>query len=122
MKPRVLVVEDQAIAARAARVMLERIGCEVTAVVDAGEKAILEAEGSALDLILMDIRLRGEMTGVEAAAAINERFGTPVIFVSAYPAHELKESHPLDEDAKCLSKPLGEAELADAVREVLSGV
>ena len=119
--PSVLVVEDQAISARAAKVMLERIGCRVIGVMDTGEGAISAAERSRPDLVLMDIRLKGKMHGVEAAALIQERFGTPIIYVSAYSPHELSERHEFDEASRCLSKPIGEAELAAAVRDVLAG-
>ena len=64
-KARVLIVEDEAIAARAAQIMLETMGCEVTGVVDTGEAAIECAETGAPDLVLMDIRLKGGMDGIE---------------------------------------------------------
>ena len=74
---RVLIVEDEAISARAAGVMLERIGCTVTGVVDSGKDAIEAAARDRPDLVLMDIRLKGEMNGIEAATVIHKLTGDP---------------------------------------------
>jgi len=70
---RVLLVEDEAISARAAQVMLQRIGCIVTAIVDTGEGAIEKAGEQRPELVLMDIRLKGAMNGLEAMAEIRSR-------------------------------------------------
>jgi CheY-like chemotaxis protein len=115
--PRVLVVEDEAIAARAARVMLERSGCEVCGTVDTGEEAIAAARSGVPDLVLMDVRLKGPLSGIEAASVIRGELGIPVVFVSAYRRGEGGLAAP--EDAPWLSKPIGERELAAAVARVL---
>ncbi|MBT7153835.1 MAG: response regulator, partial [Deltaproteobacteria bacterium] len=49
-----------------------------------GEKAIKKAEEDKPDLILMDIRIKGEMDGIDTAEVIRNRFGIPVIFSTAY--------------------------------------
>lgn len=115
--PRVLVVEDEAIAARAARVMLARSGCEVCGTVDRGDEAIAAARAGAPDLVLMDVRLKGPLGGVEAASVIRAELGIPVVFVSAYGRGEGGVAVPAD--APWLSKPIGERELAAAVARVL---
>jgi CheY-like chemotaxis protein len=116
---RVLIVEDEAIAARAASVMLGRIGCTVTGVVDNGEDAIDAAARDHPDLVLMDIRLKGEMNGIEAATVIQERMGTPIVFVTAYSVDDLEDSDTLPEHSRFLSKPIGERELAAAIVEAM---
>lgn len=113
-----LIVEDEAIAARAARVMLERTGCRVTGVVDSGHAAIAAAEEQRPDLVLMDVRLKGSMTGLEAAASIRGLLRIPVIFVSAYASGDLGAGQG-DGGAPWLSKPIGEHQLAAAVAQVL---
>jgi CheY-like chemotaxis protein len=115
---RVMVVEDEAIAARAVAVMLERIGCEVTAIVDTGEGAIEGASRHCPDLVLMDIRLKGSMDGIEAASIIRERFGLCVVFVSAYLPDELEAQKTSGTGYDFLSKPIDQGDLAMVVQRV----
>jgi CheY-like chemotaxis protein len=118
---RVLLVEDEAIPARAAAVMLARVGCEVTAIVDSGDKAIDAAARQRPDLVLMDIRLKGPMDGIEAATRIRERFGIPIVFVSAYLAEELKDRSSALAGSMYLNKPIDEDALFEAVRRAADG-
>jgi len=116
-----LLVEDEAIPARAAAVMLARVGCEVVAIVDTGEKALEAAAREHPDLVLMDIRLKGSMDGIEAAALIRERFDIPIVFVSAYLAEELHDPRVELAGSLYLNKPIDEEALAAAVRGVATG-
>ena len=81
---RILVVEDENIVAKDLQNRLQRLGYQVPATVATGADAIRLAEEIRPDLILMDIVLKGAMDGIQAAAEILARFGTPVIFLSAY--------------------------------------
>ncbi len=81
---RIQIVEDEAIIALEIENQLQLLGYDVTSTVDTGEKAIDKAEEDKPDLILMDIRLKGKMDGIEAADEIRNRFGIPVIFSTAY--------------------------------------
>lgn len=83
-RPRILIVEDETIIAMDLESSLKGLGYEVTSIVSTGEEAIEKAEAENPDLILMDIRVEGEMDGIEAAAEIRGRFDIPVIFSTAY--------------------------------------
>mgnify|MGYP003970565305 FL=1 len=83
-KARIQIVEDEAIIAMEIESQLQSLGYEVTSIVDTGEKAIEKAEVDKPDLILMDIRIKGEMDGIDTAEEIRNRFGIPVIFSTAY--------------------------------------
>ena len=83
-KAKILIVEDEAIIAMEIESQLQSLGYEVTSIVDTGEKAIEKAEVDKPDLILMDIRIKGEMDGIDTAEEIRNRFGIPVIFSTAY--------------------------------------
>lgn len=83
-KARILIVEDEAIIAMEIENQLQSLGYEVTSIVDTGEKAIKRAEVDKPDLILMDIRIKGERDEIETAEEIRDRFGVPVIFSTAY--------------------------------------
>jgi len=81
---RILVAEDESLIAEALRNTLEKMGLIVTGVVASGEDAIARAEETSPDLVLMDIRLRGNLDGIEAAGTIHDRFDIPVIYLTAH--------------------------------------
>jgi CheY-like chemotaxis protein len=79
-KLKIVIVEDESIVARDIQNSLKNMGYGVPAVVSTGEKAIEAVHKFRPDLILMDIMLKGEMSGIEAAKIIKDRFDIPVIF------------------------------------------
>ena len=81
---KILVVEDEGIVAMHLKNRLKSLGYAVSAVVFSGEEAIKKAAETHPDLVLMDIRLKGEMDGIEAAEQIRVRFNIPVVYLTAY--------------------------------------
>ncbi len=81
---KVMIVEDKAMVAEDCRDCLESLGYYVTSIMASGEESVEKAEAERPDVVLMDIHLRDEMDGIEAAEQINSRFGIPVVFLSAY--------------------------------------
>ena len=79
----ILVVDDEVIVGQGIRRNLERLGYHVSAVAISGQEAIQRAGDLRPDLVLMDIRLSGEMDGVEAAARIREGLNVPVVYLTA---------------------------------------
>src|SRR5579864_8224045 len=79
---KVLVVEDEGLIAHDIAHRLEMLGHQVVAMVSTAEEAVEKAAGA--DIVLMDIHLDGRMDGVEAAAAIRERYHLPVVFLTAH--------------------------------------
>ncbi|HVY92817.1 MAG TPA: response regulator, partial [Bryobacteraceae bacterium] len=88
MNVEILIVEDEGLIALDLKKRLEQVGYKVVAVADNGEDAIRNAGNLKPDVILMDIRLRGPMDGVEIADEIRKRFYIPVIFVTAHADRE----------------------------------
>lgn len=82
-RPRILIVEDQAVTAADLRDSLETLGYHIVATVDTGSKAVRVARESSPDVVLMDIRLRGSMDGIAAADEIRKQWNVPVVFVTA---------------------------------------
>ena len=80
----VLIVEDEPIAAWSIREALEALGHQVIDEVDTGQQAIQLARTARPDLVLMDIRLAGEMDGVATAEVIQQQLQIPVIYLTAY--------------------------------------
>lgn len=70
----ILVVEDERIVAKDIQISLEPLGYIVPAIAASGREAINKAAEIIPDLVLMDINLKGDMDGVEAAKHINTRF------------------------------------------------
>src|SRR5262249_40592431 len=96
---RILVVEDEPITAADLEQKLTALGHEVSWV-DKREDAVAQAPGSRLDLVLMDIRLRGLMSGVEAAEQLCEKTGVPIVFLTAFSDQQTV-------DRACSAQPYG---------------
>ena len=83
-KANIMIVEDEAIVGEELKISLEDMGYAVTSIVKSGEQTIEKADQERPDLILMDIKLKGQMDGIEAADLIRSRLDIPVIFLTAY--------------------------------------
>jgi DNA-binding NarL/FixJ family response regulator len=118
MAIKILIVEDEAISAMALKYTVERLGCDVVGVVDTGETAIQAAAENRPELILMDTRLRTEMTGVEAANAIWEQFQIRSVFISAYSAAELEKDYRSAMPFILLVKPVLEDDIEQLIKRL----
>jgi CheY-like chemotaxis protein len=81
---RIMVVEDEAIVALEIERRLNTLGYFVSAIASSGSEAIQEAATSQPDLILMDIKLKGNMDGIEAAEQIRRQLNIPIVYLTAY--------------------------------------
>ena len=82
--PRALIIEDEILIAEELRERLSRLGFSVIASVESGEEGVAIATQERPDLVLMDIRLRGEKDGVQAAAEIRQQVDVPIIYLTAH--------------------------------------
>ena len=80
---KILIVEDETIVAMEIQDLLENEGWTVVGVASSGEDAIRRARDERPDVVLMDITLRGKMTGIEAAELILDARLVPVLFLTA---------------------------------------
>ena len=83
-KINVLVVEDESIVSKDIQHSLKKLGYNVVGASATGEKAIELAGSENPDIVLMDIMLKGEMNGIEAADIIKNNQSIPIIFLTAY--------------------------------------
>lgn len=116
---RILVVEDESIVALDIQDRLEAMGYEVPITVASGEKAIEQARLLHPDLVLMDIQLQGRMDGVEAADQIRQRFGIPVVYLTANADHPTVQRAKLTEPFGYVIKPFEERELHTTIEVAL---
>ena len=114
-KHRVLIVEDEMITSMEIRDRMEQMGCEIVGEVVSGEESIRVAEEAQPDVVLMDIRLKGEMDGVEAARVIRERWDIPVIFLSAYSDEQTLQMAKATDPYIYLLKPFSDRGLYTAI-------
>ncbi len=82
MSKKILLVEDDEIIAFLHRHFAEKCGFEVIDTVDNGKSAIQETKDLNPDAVLMDIRINGEIDGIETAIKIREFSNTPIIFLT----------------------------------------
>jgi two-component system cell cycle sensor histidine kinase/response regulator CckA len=115
----ILIVEDQRVVARDIEEHLRRLGYSVVGVATSGEKAVQLAEELRPDLVLMDIRLEGAIDGVEAARQIRERFGRPVVYLTAYADEETLRRAKVTEPFGYVLKPFEERELRTVIEMAL---
>ncbi|MCC5665573.1 EAL domain-containing protein [Nostoc sp. CHAB 5784] len=116
----ILVVEDEIIVAMDIQSRLRKFGYNVLGLADSGEEAIKKAADDSLDLVLMDIHLKGKMDGVEAAQIIHNIFKIPVIYLTANAdestLNRAKETEPFG----YILKPFKEKELKFTIEITLS--
>jgi PAS domain S-box-containing protein len=116
----ILVVEDEAIVAKDLQNRLKKFGYIVPAIASSGQEAINKALEIRPDLVLMDIRLKGQMDGVEAAEEINKYLDIPIIYLTAYADEHTLERAKITEPFGYLLKPFKERELQTNIEIALT--
>jgi two-component system cell cycle sensor histidine kinase/response regulator CckA len=118
-QPKILIVEDEGVVAADIEQCLRKLGYRVVASAATAVSAIRKAVENEPDLVLMDIRLKGPVDGVDAAAALHERLGIPVVFLTAYADAEILERAKKTSPAGYILKPFDERSLRSAVEIAL---
>ncbi len=107
----ILVVEDEIIIGMDIQKRLKNLGCSVPFVVSSGEEAIKKVKENNPDMVLMDIDLKGEMDGIEAASIIHSFSDIPVIYLTAFSDDRTLERAKITEPYGYMIKPLKDREL-----------
>ncbi len=110
-KEKILIVEDELLIAMDLKSSLEHMGYFVPAMADTGKEAIKKAEECLPDLIMMDIMLREEMDGIEAARQIRSHLDIPVIFLTAFQDDDILERAKLTDPFGYMIKPFDDHSL-----------
>ena len=101
----ILVVDDEPIVAMGLQVSLQQLGYCVTGLASTGEAALEKISGQHPDLVLMDIRIKGAMDGIETAEKIRAQFDIPVVFLSAFADDETLQRAKIAEPFGYIVKP-----------------
>lgn len=117
---KILVVEDEQLVAADLARTLEALGYQVSGVAKTGPEALLQVEIAQPDLILMDIRLMGDMDGVETSEKIQARFQLPVVYLTANADRGTLERVQASRPFGYLLKPFDEAMLSTTIEIALS--
>ena len=114
-----MLVEDNKIISMELKQRLEHLGYEVFEVVSSGEEAISKVTELSPDLILMDIKLKGKMDGIEAAGKIDSMYHIPIVYVTAYEDEETVSRARFTHPKGYLVKPLEEESLHSVIEASL---
>ena len=118
-KASVLVVEDESIVSKDIQYSLKKLGYEVVGSASTGAKAVELALDLKPNVILMDIMLKGDMSGIEASAKIKEALNIPVIFLTAYEDEKTLEKAKVTEPYAYIIKPFKEIDLHTSIEMAL---
>ena len=107
----ILIVEDEAVIAADVRLMVEDLGFKALGIASSGEEGLRKAGALRPDLVLMDIKIKGDMDGVIAASEIYSRFRIPIVYMTAYSDPQTVRRINRPGTLGCLIKPLEPSEL-----------
>ncbi|MDR3415559.1 MAG: PAS domain S-box protein [Nevskia sp.] len=115
----ILIVEDEAVIALDLREKLEELGYTVVGQADTGEKALRLAREKKPDLVLMDIRIKGTVDGIDTATVIHRDLRIPVVFMTSFSDGETVRRAALASPYGYLTKPYKIKDLRAALKVAL---
>lgn len=115
----VLIVEDEGIVATDLKESLVELGYDAFAIAASSEEALAHASRRCPDVVLMDIRIKGERDGIETASLMRERFGVPVVYLTAHADGPTVDRAKKTQPMGYLVKPVAEGELRSAIEIAL---
>ena len=114
-----MIVEDEPIVSLEIQDTLERLGYEIPVVLDSGDAVLESCMRYKPDLILMDIRLKSFIDGIDAARRLRMVSMVPIIYLSAYTGEDTRNRAEKTQPAAFLSKPLDEKLLHEKIEQIL---
>ena len=116
---RILIAEDEIVTAMAIEDSLRNLGYELAGIVATGMEAIEKAAQVRPDLVLMDIRLKGEVDGIVATQRIQSALDIPVVYLTAHSDEETLKRVIHSNPYGCIIKPFREDELREVIEAAL---
>ena len=112
-----LIVEDELLIAMSVKLELIEAGYEFCGHEIKGESAISSAREKKPDIIIMDIRLAGELDGIDTAKAIRSFSDCPIIFTTGYDSPGIREKIEKIEKSLYLEKPVTAGRLSPLIND-----
>lgn len=118
----VLIVEDEAILSMTYEMQLRNMGYQDVGRAFSGKEALASVELDLPKMILLDIKIRGEMDGIEVAEIIHRRHAIPIVYITAYSDLETLNRARRTNPVRILGKVIGDWELHAVVDEIFAKV
>jgi DNA-binding NarL/FixJ family response regulator len=122
LRDHILIVDDEFMICELLTIFVEDIGWKVCGTAATAKEAIALAQQYRPAIVLMDMRLRGEEDGVDAAIVIHDTVGSKVIFVTGSSEPSTFKRISLDHPSSVLTKPVNERQLREAIERATLGV
>ena len=119
VRDRILVVEDEGLVALALKRSLEGLGYEVPATAADGEEVIEKTAEVSPDLVIMDIRLKGDVDGIDLGDWLRQTYRIPVVYLTAHSDEHTLERAKRTEPFGYIVKPFEERELRSTIEIAL---
>ena len=114
-KTNILIVEDEGIVAKDLQNCLKKLGYNVVGICSNGEESIKAVDSLRPNLVLMDIMLKGDLSGIEAAEQIRLQFNIPIIYLTAYADEDTLDRAKITEPSGYIIKPFKEIDLHTSI-------
>ncbi|MBU2551648.1 MAG: PAS domain S-box protein [Proteobacteria bacterium] len=119
LAPKILIVDDEVLIAEDLASRIEGLGYTICGQAPSAEKAFELLEKQQPDLVMMDIVIKGEMDGIEAAEVIRDKWGIPVVFLTAYADSDRLERAKLTYPFGYILKPFQDRDIKITVEMAL---
>lgn len=117
---KIMIVEDEGLIAADLQGRLERAGYTVPPIADSAEEALRIIRETQPDLVLMDIRIKGEVDGIDVAQQVRSELDVPVIYLTAYEDQGTLERASHTQAFGYIKKPIASASLKGSIEMALS--
>ncbi len=114
-KPRIMLVEDEKVVAADIQECVTGLGYEVVGAVATGIDALRLAVNTMPDLVLMDIKLKGVVDGIDVAGALHDQLKIPVVYLTAHADAEILERARQTAPSGYVLKPFDDRTLRTAI-------
>lgn len=118
-KANIYIVEDESIVAKDIQNSLQKLGYNILGISNNGPDAIKNIVDLEPDIVLMDIMIKGNMTGIEVADVIKKEYNIPVIFLTAYGDEATLSKAKVTEPYGYILKPFKEIDLRSSIEIAL---
>ena len=118
-KPRILLVEDERLVAADIEECLKSLGYEVVGAAASGMEELRLAVRTEPDLVLLDIKLKGDMDGIDVASALYEYLTVPVVYLTAHADAEILERAKKTAPSGYILKPFDDRTLRSGIEIAL---